>query len=854
MILADVFVRLRSLLPRREISPTQLNPERWEEVTRIVDEAVKRPDPRERLRYLSEACRGDRSLRAEVGKLLHFADTDTGVLAGPILRPCVVPPRSPQGDDPPCPPFIKGVSASPLPKGGSEVLRRGEKIGPYRIVRVLGDGGMGVVVLVSDPKLGRRVALKLLRHEMATPDLLRRFEEERRILARLDHPSIIGILDAGEADGLPYFTMEHVEGEPIDVYCDRRHLAIEARLELVLAVCDALDHAHRNLVVHRDLKPGNILVTATDDHSVRLLDFGIAKALSPRESSNPPLTRTDRQRFTIAYASPEQVRGQTITTASDVYSLGVLIYELLCGHPPYVLDGDWLEKAHKICEEVPPAPSSQAVVTREVWQDGQPTSISPDEIAGVRSSDPRRLRRRLRGDLDSLVLKALAIDPEQRYRSMERLSEDLRRHLAGRPVLARQATFGYRAEKFLLRNRGRLTVAALILAALVGAVTMWVRSAREVSVLASEQRRTATEARTAERRSSVLTDFSRDLLWELTRERPLDADEVLERAEAQVRAKLDDEPEVFAQELEAVGLVHQRLAHYGVARELLTESMRLRHRLYAGDHPLTARSLNNLGVLEYQTGDLDRATKLFRLSLAMRHRLGQEEEGGAKVVSNLASILLHRGELDEAERLYRRVLKRRVRVYGPGDEDVATTLRSLGTLYYLKSDFAAAEPLLRRSLAIRRGYYGKRSTQVATVLSSLGRVLHAQGRHEEAEAALSESLSIREERLGDAHPHVAISRKDLAALLFDLGEDATADVLWSRAINVLRASKDPGSWEIAEAESLLGARLAAQGRVQEAEVCLARSYETLRRLRGDASIFTRVAWRRLAAIRTGRAR
>ncbi len=867
MSLADVLARLRSLLRRRETSPARLSPERWEAVTRIIGGAVKRPDPRERYRYLDEACRGDRALRREVERLLRFADTDTGVLAGPILGPSVVPSRFPQGDDTPRPPFLKRDSeASPFLKEGAEVLREGEKIGPYRVVRALGDGGMGIVVLVSDPKLGRRVALKLLRHEMATPDLLRRFDGERRIVARLDHPSIVGILDAGEVEGLPYFTMEHVDGEPIDVYCDRRYLTIEARLELVLKVCDALEHAHRNLVVHRDLKPGNILVTIAGEHSaggeVRLLDFGIAKALAPTpdrsegKPSAPPLTRSGRQPFTLAYASPEQVRGQSITTASDVYSLGVLVYELLCGHPPYVLDGDWLENAHKICKEVPPPSSSRAVVAREVWRDGQPTWISPDEIARLRSSEPRptvkrggqKLRRRLRGDLDSIVLKALAADPEQRYRSMEQLSEDLRRHLAGRPVLARQATFGYRAGKFVLRHRQRLTAAALAMAALLGAITMWLRSVRAVSVLASEQRRTATEARAAEHQSVVLTDFTRDLLWDLTRERPLNASEVLDRAEARVRQELGDEPEIFAQEVEAVGLAHQRLAHYDKARELLTESLLFRRRVYVGDHPLTARSLNNLGALEHEAGDLARAERLYRLALAMRRRLGEDEEDVAKVVSNLASILLHRGELDEAEELYRRMLEIRVRVYGPGHEDVATTLRSLGTLMYLQSDFAAAEPLLRRSLAIRRTRYGKRSLQAAAVLSSLGRVLHGHGRHEEAEAALSEALSIRERRLGDAHPHVAVSRKDLAVLFFDLGEDATAEVLWNRAMAVLRETKAPGSWEIAVAESHLGARLAAQGRVAEAQVCLARSHETLRRLRGEEVIFTRVARRRLEAI------
>ncbi|MCP4656817.1 MAG: serine/threonine protein kinase, partial [bacterium] len=386
-------------------------------------------------------------------------------------------------------------------------LSPGEQIGPFTIERILGGGGMGLVALAVDPSLGLRVALKLIRREKVSEELLQRFHSERQILARLEHPAIARILGGDTVDGLPYFTMEYVEGEPLDAYCDRYRLPIDARLELVCRVCDALEYAHRNLVVHRDLKPSNILVTARGEP--KLLDFGIAKQLEtePLAPAEIPLTRTGSQPLSPAYASPEQVRGIAVTTATDVYSLGVLLYQLLCGHPPYLLDGDSFENARKICEEEPKPPSSMAVLAREIWQDGAPTLLTPAAISRDRASDPRRLERRLRGDLDSIVLNSLAKEPDDRYRSMEQLSDDLRRHLDGRPVVVRRATLRYRVGKYLFRNRRRLAATALIVVmGLLGAAgaAVKIRSVREIARIEAEQRRAAEQAREAERQAEAL--------------------------------------------------------------------------------------------------------------------------------------------------------------------------------------------------------------------------------------------------------------------------------------------------------------------------------------------------------------
>ncbi len=813
---------LRSLAGAdREPEMTQ---QRWARVTEIVDGASKRPGRRQRARYLAQACRGDRALRREVEDLLRYEDAESEVLAGPLLPPPVRPPSRP-------------------------ALVVGQAIGPYRVERILGGGGMGMVALAVDPELDLRVALKVIRRELVSAELIQRFHRERRLLARLEHPGIARILGGGEVDGLPWFAMEYVEGEPLDVYCDRNRLAIDERLSLVSKICAALEYAHRNLVVHQDLKPSNLLVTAEGEP--KLLDFGIARQIGEQQESPAANLQTGggRRLLTPACASPEQIRGLAITTATDIYSLGVLLYELLCGHPPYLLDGDSFENASKICDQESKSPSSMTVVAREVWHDGVPKLLSPVELSRLRGSDPRRLRRRLRGDLDGIVLQALAKCPADRYRSMEQLRDDLRRHLAGLPVTARRATVGYRTGKFVLRNRRQLSTVALAVVLVLAGVGLRLRSTAEIARIES---RAAEQSRLAEGRADALAAFVSSLLRASDPDESagevLTAEQILDRAEQRVRDELRDEPEQLAFQLEAIGIAYQKRGRITAAIPVIEDSLRLRIRLYGGDHPLVARGLNNLGVLR-RDADGRHAEKLYRLALGMRRRLGQDPEEQAKVQSNLAAILMHRGEYSEAERLYRQTLRIRLRAYGPDDADVATTLRSLGTLFYLQDRFADAEPLMRRALSIREQRYGRHHTRVAAALSSLGRVLLAQRRWWDAEKVLSEALSIRRELLGDDHPHVAVSRKDLAALYFDLGESAVAEVLWTQAVAVLTASRGPDSWEIADAESLLGGHLAAQGRYQEAKACLAGSYETLRRVRGEGAIYTRAARRRLDGLR-----
>ncbi len=790
-----------------------MTPARLERVKEVLDGALKR-ETAARAGFVESACQEDSALRREVESLLAQEPVTAPLLERPLysLRTAV-------GD----------ASEDREPTGPSI----GQRIGPYQIVRMLGEGGMGTVALaVREDDFKKQAALKLVRPGMVSEEIVRRFHNERQILAQLEHPNIARILDGGTTgDGQPYFVMEYVEGEPIDEYCDRHQLPIRRRLELFCAVCSALHVAHQNLVVHRDLKPGNILVTAGG--VPKLLDFGIAKQLTPEPGTQ--LTRLGQRPMTLRYASPEQIEGRAITTASDVYSSGVVLYQLLTGHFPYLTKGDSeLELARVICEEEPRKPSTavrQEVESRST--DGTSRRLTPESVSRTREGDPRRLRNRLAGDLDSIVLMALRKEPRRRYGSVEQLSEDIRRHLEGRPVVARKSTWSYRAGKFVHRHRLALAAAAVLV--LLGI-------AFTATTLFQRQR-----SERARERSEQVVDFMKDLFRTANpneaQGEELTAREILERGEKKI-GELED-PLVRAELLSTIGEVYVNLGLWEEARSSREGALGIRRRYHRGEHRELAKAINNLAGLLYRLGDWEEAERLYLETLTMKRDLREDDVDIPKTMSNLATILMSRGEYPEAERLYREALEMRKRNYGPEDSSVATNLRSLGTLLYTRGELERAEPLLREALEIRRRIFGPEHTKVAAALSSLGRVLHAQGRYEEAEELLTRALEIRRTRQGANHPHVASSQRDLAALFMDLDEPATAEVLLVQALRTLRQSKGEGSWELADAESLLGALLTRRERFAEAEPYLVQSLRTLARIRGEEAVYTRNARRRL---------
>jgi serine/threonine protein kinase len=428
-----------------------MTPERLHQI-RALYEATIVLDPSAREAFLERECLGDADIRQEVARLLSAREHLPEWLSGPLLGPAG---------------WAFDLITKPTP--GME----GRQLGGYRIIREIGHGGMGSVYLAerADGVYHKQVAIKLVRQGRDSAEILERFRREREILASLDHPNIARLIDGGSTEeGLPYFVMEFVEGQPILRWADERRLNVSQRLELFRSVCGVVQYAHQRLVVHRDLKPGNILVTA--DGTVKLLDFGIAKVVAQSPAGDLSETATMIRLMTPQYASPEQIKDETITTLTDVYSLGVVLYELLTGHRPYqLLKASMHEMERVILEEEPTRPSDVVATTEKPAEDEpSPPPVTPETVSEVREGDLHRLRKRLRGDLDCILLTALRKEPSRRYSSVESFSEDLRRHLESRPVSAREDSLWYLASRFVRRHSMGVAAGALIALSLIGAV------------------------------------------------------------------------------------------------------------------------------------------------------------------------------------------------------------------------------------------------------------------------------------------------------------------------------------------------------------------------------------------------
>jgi non-specific serine/threonine protein kinase/serine/threonine-protein kinase len=457
---------------------------RMDRVGEILEQAISM-EPAQRLTYVNEACAGDAELRREVESLLGSFD-----LAGSqFLNP-----------------EAGGTTASP----GRRSVLPGRRIGAYDILEEIGRGGMGEVFAAAraDGQYQKKVAIKLVRGGYHTEFIWQRFRNERQILAGLDHPNIARLVDGGTTDDdVPYLVMELVEGAPIDRYCDAQKLSISERLRLFRQVCSAVQYAHQHLVIHRDLKPGNILVTKQGDP--KLLDFGIARILDDSGTAEA----TQLRPFTPEYASPEQVRGERVTTATDVYSLGVVLYRLLTGRSPYRLStGAPAKLAEVITHQEPERPSASVCRTEAVLDDGKAQELTAEAVSAMREGSPLRLQRRLRGDLDYILLKALRKEPDKRYGSVEQFSEDIRRHLEGLPVAARIGTWSYRARKFVRRHRTSVGAAALAVVTLVaGVVLTW----REARIAESNRRIAETQRQRAEARFNDVRKLANSLMFEI---------------------------------------------------------------------------------------------------------------------------------------------------------------------------------------------------------------------------------------------------------------------------------------------------------------------------------------------------
>jgi eukaryotic-like serine/threonine-protein kinase len=726
----------------------------WSRARQIFEEAVDRDAPR-RSAFLDEACGGDPALRAAVDTLLR-AD---GNAHGPL-------------DESPAP-WIAGA----LLEAG-EAAWLGRNLGPYRITGVLGRGGMGTVFEASRDDLGfeRRVAAKVMRSSLAGTEARQRFEQERRILASLEHPAIARLLDGGETEeGLPWLAMERIEGEPITAWCDRQRLPLEARVRLLADVCDVVAYAHQRLVVHRDLKPANVFVNAHG--SPRLLDFGVAKLLDTAPGSE--MTGHWQRILTPDYASPEQVAGRPVSTASDVYSLGVLLYELLVGRPPVAWSGLTPDEVQRRLEhELPPLPS------RAVREDAEGA-----QVARARATSAGGLRRALTGDLDRMAMMALRPAAAERYASVEALAADLRRWLGGFPVLAAGSGRTYRTRKFARRHRVSLLAAAVAAGALAAVATVAVLQARD-----AERERVRAETVT----ELLIGAFSgADPEW--SRSKETTAREVLDNGARRLLTAGDTDARLAAELARAGGVVYVNLGLYHQAEPLLERAEREAAR--GGDAATLAAVQQGLAELRLAQARLDDARAHVGQAVTAWRSAGRPEKA-LETERLQARIESAAGRHDEAAALLERVLRDQETIGGPASEAVLRTRIELARTQLQRGEPALAEtvltaatrpadgqsplavtldgelarvlvrlnrpaeaePLALAALEGTRRIWGARHPRTASALTVVGNVALDLGRSADALSAFEDVLAIRRELLGPLHPGVASALNNVATV------------------------------------------------------------------------------------------
>jgi serine/threonine protein kinase/Tfp pilus assembly protein PilF len=783
------------------MSGSGTNSSRWTRVQTVFHLAADLPEA-DRREYVAGECADDPTLADEVMALLEedargnvLLDRDVSHLARAVL-------------DAPATPVV------PL-----------DAFGPYRISSMLGEGGMGVVYLAERADLGSKAAIKILRDAWLSPARRERFAAEQRTLAQLNHPSIARLFDADTLpDGTPWFVMEYVEGMPLTAYCDTHASTITQRLRLLRDVCEAVQHAHRHAIIHRDLKPSNILVT--EDGTVKLLDFGIAKQLESLEGAD--LTRTGFRVMTPAYAAPEQVRGGRLGIHTDVYSLGVVLYELLAGRLPF----DFTDKTpgdveRSILEEEPERPSVAA----------RAMPALPIGTSRMQSASKAQW-----ADLDVLCLKAMHKDPARRYASVEALVRDIDHYLAGQPLEARRDSLRYRSGKFVRRNWRQVLYASLVFLGTVGLVVFYTLR------LTSARNDALAQAARTERIQRFMTDLFQGNEGEAVG--PADTLRVVTLVDrgAQQARSLDRDPAVQAELFETLGRLYRTLGRLTPADSLLRAALTGRRALYGPTHPAVASSLIALGELRLAQAEYDSAEALIRDGMAIARRtVSPTDPTIARATTALGQVLSERGEYAKAEP----VLLEAVRLQTRGDTvtpGLASALTDLANTYYYVGRYGTSDSLNQRVLAMDRDLYGARHAYVADVLINLGAIRFEWGKFAEAEQYYRDALSINEAWYGPNHPETASNLTALGRALASEQRLTEADTVLRRALEVSERVYGPVHPRVASALNELSRVKQSEKKLDEAEAGFRRMAEIYKSVYNDHHYVIGVALSNIAGV------
>ncbi len=802
-------------------------PARFAEVRALFERAIDE-EPSRLETFLVAAAPDDPELRQAVHDLLEAHRQTGATLQAPI-------------------------SHESLPRHGLESDRTGTRVGPYEVTRQIGVGGMGAVYegIRADEVFEKRVAIKFLRRGVESDLAMRRFRYERQILANLSHPNIAALLDGGlTSDGQPWFAMEYVPGIPITRWCVDQQLDIRARLVLFHQVCAAVQHAHQNLVVHRDLKPGNILVT--EDGTVKLLDFGIAKLLREEEGIDQlPATQGGARIFTPEYASPEQVRGLPVGTASDVYALGVVLSELLSGHRPFDLHGKLIvEIEAMVCSTPPPPPS---------------TLLTADAARSLGRS-LTSARHKLEGDLDAIILTALRKEPERRYGSAEQLLRDVDAYLDGMPVSAGPERVSYRVGKFVRRRRIEVGAAALLLLFLVGGI---VATSHQAKAAESERQR-------AEQISGFLTTML-GAADPGALGRDVTVREVLDSASVTADHS-NGNPDLMADIQEVIGETYLALGEYETARDRFTRAVKFREGAHPGGSRRSAFALTKLSGSYVALGEYPIADSILRVADAMLDRTtSADDPSRADVLSARSALQQELGDLPSAEKLQRAALTFRLRVTPGNDSTLANEYNDLAIILGQQGQVEQAESLHVLAVTHARLAYGDEHPVVASVLSQQAFALEMVGRLAESDSLFKVAIAMRRKLLGpehpdyawslfqyaqflqrrhdwagalargrevlalrgrtlpESHPAVSTALQVVGVALSNLDSLPEAERYLRESLALRRTTFGPDHWLTASGEAVLGEHLTKAGHFEEAEKLLLKAEARLTEVRGADS-------------------
>jgi tetratricopeptide (TPR) repeat protein len=783
-----------------------MEPERWREIERVYHLAREQA-PSERTAILVQTCGADEELRREVESLLNHGAGGQEYLDA--VQELAARAKDLRG--------VAGIGGQSASKDQDEAALM--MIGRYRLLRNIGEGGMGVVWLAEQEEpVQRRVALKLVKAGMNMREVVVRFESERQALALMDHPAIAKVFDAGSTPrGAPYFVMEYVDGVPFTSYCDYKRLSIRERLELFIQVCEGVQHAHQKAIIHRDLKPSNILVVDVDGRAApKIIDFGVAKALTQKLTADTMFTRAGVLIGTPEYMSPEQAdsSSEDIDTRADVYSLGVIFYELLAGVPPLELrKGTFDEFLRRLREEEAAKPSARI------------RALDPDtavELAQKRQTEASALSRQIRGDLDSIALKALEKDRSRRYGSPSEFAADIRRYLSNEVVLAVPPSAVYRARKFARRYRGALAVvAAFVLVLILAAgVSIW------QSMRAARQRdRADAEAAVAQ----AISDFlQNDLLAQASSNRQarpaakpdpdLKVRTALDRAAARIAGKFERQPEVEAAIRDTIGQTYIDLGLYEEAQKQLERALNLQRQALGAENPKTLKTISRLGRVAFLEGNDRQAEILHSQILPIQRRvLGYEHPDTLETMNNLGDVFNSQGNYDRAEALISQTLEIRRRVLGAEHQDTLDSMNDLATVYQSQGKFVMAGSLYGQTLDAMDRVLGSEHPKTLAVMNNLALIYCERGRFQEAETLLGRTVDIMRRVLGDEHPVTLETMDELGDVYSDQGKYAQASALLSQTLKTQLRVLGPRHYDTLDTLSSFASMYQREGKYALAE-------------------------------------